>query len=80
MLFNIYFSTEFDARMQEMAFSGFQIPKFSGGACPQTTLGEVLPPPTLIGLPPTSELIETPEYVYYFLLLFSLLHALYSKM
>ena len=39
MLFNIYFSTEFDARMQEMAFPGFYIPKFSGGACPQTTLG-----------------------------------------
>ena len=31
-------------------------PKGRGLAAP-----EVLPPPTLIGLPPTSELIETPE-------------------
>ena len=67
MLFNIYFSTEFDARMQEKGISGLLDSKiFWGGMPPDHPRGrglaapEVLPPPTLIGLPPTSELIETP--------------------
>lgn len=33
------FSTEFDARMQEMSLLGFYIPKFSRGECPKTPLG-----------------------------------------
>jgi len=33
------FSTEFDARMQEMSLLGSYIPKFSGGACPKIPLG-----------------------------------------